>query len=232
MRRLPSSQLLHCGHYVHHSLPAVVEFREKIEVRNPIGVDGDTRLDDAVSPLMIVEEAVSFNGSELGMRGVSSSKIALESEAGLPGALLVLVIVGTSFGRLVLGTNKVSLGARAPETPLRIPDKAEAGNSVATPGMPESERKIDMDNTKSGGIDVAILAVLLKLVLLGLARIVAVADGMAESAVPCRRDSIRRLSMAAGSSRCASSRDSAGWARACDLSTNVALCSAHGASQL
>jgi hypothetical protein len=156
-------------------------------------VDEDARLELVVS----VEAVVSFSVLEIGV--VTFPVLVSGAEVVSLGVPLVLGVVVVSLERLVLDAEDaegVLLGARTPETSLRMPDIAE-GNAVATPGMPESPSETDKDNPKSGG-----------LVVLEPVGVEVVADVMAVSAVPCRGSSIRWLSMPSisGWSSCAPSR--------------------------
>lgn len=107
----------------------VVEFREKLDVRNPGDVDAGSRFVVVVfSPLVFVI------GGVLMMDAVSLPELEVVS---LPE--LVLGTEDVTFGELELGAEGVSLGveeaslgASSPETSLRTPDTTETGTPVAT----------------------------------------------------------------------------------------------------
>lgn len=129
-------------------LEVMVEFREKLDVINP--VDDDIRLEAVVfAPLVLVTE------DEEGMLVVSFAELVLEMDVVSFGALLLrLGVVVASFGRVVLD----ALGVRNPETPLRRPDTRDTGSSVAILAMSgrETDTPNDKDSARSGEVEAAL----------------------------------------------------------------------------
>lgn len=166
----------------------VVEFREKLDVRNPIGVDEDRGLEDVVSlplvPVVLEMEVVSVPelvvfGAEVGLLG---ALLVLGAELVSFVVSLVLEAVVDSFCPLGLDIEETSLGASTPETSLRSPGTAETGNPVAA-----SESETDNDKARSGEVVVGMLCVELTPVLLESGNGEGVADDIA---VPWRGDNL------------------------------------------
>jgi hypothetical protein len=219
----------------------VVEFREKLDVKNAGPVEDESRLEVVVpSSLVLVAadvleigvvslpelvlkgEVVSFALLFIGAELVSlSGLLVLGAEDVSFGALPMLGVFAVSVGKLELDVEGASLGASSPETSLTSPETAEPGSPVTTPGMPESPSEADndndKDNAKSGEAVVATLAgvVLLVLVLEPASVDVASEDvGTDDMAVSWRGSSIRWPSMppTACWTNCASSKGSTTWA--------------------
>lgn len=157
-------------------LEVVVEFREKLDVTNPVD-DDESELEVVLFlPLLLVTEEV------LEVTVVSFAKLAREADVVSFGAMLIVGAIVVSSGELTRDGEGVVLGAINPETPLMRPDTTDAGSSVTTPGMSskgrESDAANDNDSARSAGV-VATLDVEISL-MLGLAGVETVRDSMAE----------------------------------------------------